>query len=88
MDDQEAIRRAEAILRKHGETQTTIMIIRPPRPGERTQTAQRTCASLQAAIQWAKADSEPQSNVSILIHDPDGDVSETDQAVMEALLRS
>ena len=49
MDDREAIRRAEAILRKHGGTQTTITIIRPPTPGELTETATRTFASLLAA---------------------------------------
>ena len=88
MDDREAIRRAEAILRKYGGTPTTIAVIRPPKPGERAKTETRTCASLQAAIKWARADSGPQSMVGILIHDPDGDVSEVDQSVMDALLSS
>jgi hypothetical protein len=79
MDDREAIRRAEAILRKHGETPTTITIIRQP-----TQIEQHICASLQAAIRWANVELGAKSNVRILIHDPDGDVSETDQKVVDA----
>ena len=83
MDDREAIRRAEAILRKHGGTPTTITVIRPP-----SQIEQQTCASLQSAIKWVNADPGAKSNVSILIHDPDGDVSETDQKVVDALLHA
>jgi hypothetical protein len=41
-----------------------------------------------AAIRWANVEVGAKSNVRILIHDPDGDVSETDQDVVDALLRS
>jgi hypothetical protein len=49
MDDPDAIRRAEAILRKHGDTPTTIIILRPPK-GVPRQAEALVCPSLEAAL--------------------------------------
>jgi hypothetical protein len=87
MDDPDAIRRAEAILRKHGDTPTTIIILRPPK-GVPRQAEALVCPSLEAALRAARADPAPRSNVGIVIHDPGGDVWETDQQVVDALLSS
>jgi hypothetical protein len=87
MDDPDAIRRAEAILRKHGATPTTIIILRPPK-GVPRQAEALVRPSLEAALRAARADPAPRSNVGIVIHDPGGDVWETDQKVVHALLSS
>jgi hypothetical protein len=85
MDDPDAIRRAEAILRKHGATPTTILIIRLPK-GRPRQAEALVCSSLETALRAARADAAPRSTVGIVIHDSDGDVWETDQKVVDALL--